>query len=141
MKLFIISIFILLLSGLANADYSVKSAYKFENIDIIKNIDNSNIVNMTVNGVSEDSNGNKVIMKCLLSLRNNIAKGNCNGTDQDGDIEFTTVERNVSKGNIGKMMRTGGTGKYANKTSICEYTVEISDFKIGVGYLTGSCKE
>ena len=57
MKLFIISAFILVVSSIANADYSIKNVYKFDNIDMIKNIDNSSIINMTVNGVSEDSNG------------------------------------------------------------------------------------
>ena len=27
-------------------------------------------------------------------------------------------------------MRIGGTGKYANKTSTCEYTVVLTDFKV-----------
>jgi hypothetical protein len=141
MKLFIISAFILVLSSMANADYSIKNVYKFDNIDMIKNIDNSSIINMTVNGVSEDSNGNKSNSKCIVSLRNNMIKGNCQGTDQDGDVEYSTVERDLTSGNVGKLMRKGGTGKYANKTAVCEYTVMLTDFKVGVGYITGTCKE
>jgi len=141
MRLFIISVFILLLSGIANADYSIKNVYKFENIDMIKNLNDNNIVNMTVIGVSEDSNGNKANSKCIISLRNSVIKGNCQGIDQDGDIEYSTVERDLAGDTAGKMMRIGGTGKYANKTSVCKYTVILTDFKVGVGYLTGSCKE
>ena len=141
MKLFIISAFILVVSSIANADYSIKNVYKFDNIDMIKNIDNSSIINMTVNGVSEDSNGNKANSKCIVSLRNSMIKGNCQGIDQDGDVEYSTVERDLTSGNVGKFMRTGGTGKYANKAAVCEYTVMLTDFKVGVGYLTGTCKE
>ena len=108
---------------------------------MIKNSDGSNVANMTVNGYSKDSEGNSATSKCLISLSNGVVKGNCQGTDQDGDIEYTTVERDITKGNVGIIMRTGGTGKYANKTSTCEYTVVLTDFKVGVGYLTGSCKE
>ena len=92
-------------------------------------------------GFQEDSNGNKATSKCLISLRNSVLNGNCQGTDQDGDIEYSTVERDLSKGNVGTILRKGGTGKYANKTSVCEYTVQITNFKIGVGFLTASCKE
>ena len=141
MRLFIISVFILLLAGIVNADYTMKSVYKFDNVDTIKNMDDSNILNLTVNGFQEDSNGNNATSKCLISLINNVLNGNCQGTDQDGDIEYSTVERDLSKGNVGTILIKGGTGKYANKTSVCEYTVVLTDFKIGVGYLTASCKE
>jgi len=70
-----------------------------------------------------------------------MIKGNCKGTDQDGDVEYSTVERDITSGNVGKLMRTGGTGKYANKTATCEYTVMLTDFKVGVDYLRGTCKE
>ena len=42
------------------------------------------------------------------------------------------------KGPVGQLIRTG---KYANKTSTCEYTIVMSDFKLGAGYTTGICKE
>jgi hypothetical protein len=141
MKLFMIFIMTLFISSFASADYDFENVYRFDNIDMIKNNDDSNVANMTVNGFSSDSNGNKATSKCLISLRNGIVKGNCQGTDQDGDIEYTTVERDITKGNVGQIMRTGGTGKYADKTSSCEYNVILTDFKVGVGYLTGSCKE
>ena len=32
MRIFILSIFVLLLSGVVNADYTIRSVYKFENI-------------------------------------------------------------------------------------------------------------
>ena len=65
----------------------------------------------------------------------------CEGSDKDGDIEYTTVERDISKGNKGIMRRIGGTGKYENTSSTCEYVVELTDFAVGVGYLTANCKE
>ena len=39
------------------------------------------------------------------------------------------------------MRRIGGTGKYENTSSTCEYVVELTDFTVGVGYLTANCKE
>ena len=68
-------------------------------------------------------------------------KGNCQSTDQDGDIEYSNIERDTTKGNVGQIIRTGGTGKYANKAATCEYTIIMSDFKLGAGYITGICKE
>ena len=141
MKILLISMLTLLITNIAIADYDFENVYRFDNIDMIKNSDGSNVANMSVNGYSKDSEGNSATSKCLISLRNGVVKGNCQGTDQDGDIEYTTVERDITKGNVGIIMRTGGTGKYANKTSTCEYTVVLTDFKVGVGYLTGSCKE
>ena len=141
MKIGFISVILIILTHVAIADYDFENVYRFDNIDMIKNSDGSNVANMSVNGFSKDSNGNSATSKCLISLRNGVVKGNCQGTDQDGDIEYSTVERDLSKGNVGKIMRIGGTGKYANKTSTCEYTVVLTDFKVGVGYLTGKCKE
>ena len=141
MKLFLISIITFIITNIAIADYDFENVYRFDNIDMIKNSDGSNVANMSVNGYSKASEGNSATSKCLISLRNGVVKGNCQGTDQDGDIEYTTVERDITKGNVGRIMRTGGTGKYENKTSTCEYTVVLTDFKVGVGYLTGSCKE
>ena len=125
----------------AFADYTIKNVYRFDNIDMIKNIDSSSIVNLTVNGFSEDSNGNKATSKCLVHVIEGTISGNCEAIDQDGDIEYSTVLRDMSKGNVGELKRIGGTGKYENKSSTCEYTVHLTDFKVGVGYLTASCKE
>ena len=141
MRIFILSIFVLLLSGVVNADYTIRSVYKFENIDMIKNSDGSNIMNTTASGINAYSNGTTIIIKCLVNVKNSILIGSCQGSDKDGDIEFTTVERDISKGNKGIMKRIGGTGKYNNSTSTCEYVVELTDFTVGVGYLTASCKE
>jgi len=141
MRIFILSIFVLLLSGVVNADYTIRSVYKFENIDMIKNSDGSNIMNTTASGINAYSNGTTIIIKCLVNVKNSILTGSCQGSDKDGDIEFTTVERDISKGNKGIMKRIGGTGKYNNSTSTCEYVVELTDFTVGVGYLTASCKE
>ena len=68
MRLFIISVFILLLAGITNADYTMKSVYRFDNVDMIKNMDDSTILNLTVNGFQEDSNGNKADMVFLRGL-------------------------------------------------------------------------
>ena len=141
MKILIVFIITLFISGIVYADYTVKNVYRFDNIDMIKNMDDSNILNLTVHGVAEDSNGNTSVSKCLIHVINGVINGNCEGKDQDGDIEYTTVQRDVNKGNVGELSRLGGTGKYANKKSICEYTVQITDFKVGVGYLTATCKE
>jgi hypothetical protein len=40
-----------------------------------------------------------------------------------------------------KIIKTGGTGKYANKAATCEYTIIMADFKLGAGYITAICKE
>tara|TARA_B100000686_G_scaffold143292_1_gene150835 strand:+ start:33182 stop:33607 length:426 start_codon:yes stop_codon:yes gene_type:complete len=141
MKIWLTLITLILTTSITYADYTVKNVYRFDNIDMIKNADGSNVLNLTVNGVSEDSNGNKATSKCLVNVLDGIISGNCEAVDQDGDIEYSKVERNINKGNVGELKRIGGTGKYANKSSTCEYTVELTDFKIGVGYLTASCKE
>ena len=141
MKTLLLTTLFFLITSIAVADYTIRSAYKFENIDMIKNSDGSNIMNTTATGINAYSTGDTVIIKCLVNLKNSILTGSCQGSDKDGDIEYTTVERDVSKGNKGIMRRVGGTGKYENKSSTCEYVVELTDFSVGVGYLTASCKE
>ena len=129
------------MTSIAFADYTMENIYKLEKIDMIKNSDGSNVVNLSLNGATKDSNGNKATMKCIFSVRNGLAKGNCQATDQDGDIEYSNVERDTTKGPVGQIIRTGGTGKYANKAATCEYTIVMADFKLGAGYMTGICKE
>ena len=141
MKILMSFITIIFATSIASADYTIKNVYRFDNTDMIKNVDGSNIMYTTVTGVSEDSNGNRSTSKCLINVINGVISGNCENLDQDGDIEYSTVTRNLNKGNVGELKRIGGTGKYENTSSICEYTVEITDFKIGVGYLTASCVE
>ena len=141
MKILMSFIAIIFATSIAYADYTIKNVYRFDNTDMIKNVDGSNIMYTTVTGVSEDSNGNRSTSKCLINVINGVISGNCENLDQDGDIEYSTVTRNLNKGNVGELKRIGGTGKYENTSSTCEYTVEITDFKIGVGYLTASCVE
>ena len=141
MKVYIIAILSFFVTSLAFADYTMENIYKLENIDMIKNSDGLNVINLTVNGVTKDSNGNKATIKCIISGRNALMKGNCQSTDQDGDIEYSNIERDTTKGPVGQIIRTGGTGKYANKAATCEYTIVMADFKLGAGYMTGICKE
>ena len=142
MRAFLLTISIsLIFSGTARADYTLKSAYKLENTDTVKNHDDSNIMNGTLSGVAEDSNGNRSVIKCLVSIIDSMLSGNCQSTDQDEDIEYMTAKRDMSKGNQGTFTRTGGTGKYHHSEATCTYVVELSDFEIGVGYLTANCKE
>ena len=132
---------LLISSGVAHADYTLKSAYRIENADTVEKQDGSNVMNATMNGVSEDSNGNKSVIKCLMSMTGSILSGTCQSTDQDNDVEYSTARRDTSKGNQGTFVRTGGTGKYATSGVTCTYVVELGDFEIGVGYLTANCKE
>ena len=141
MKVYIIAILSFFVTSLAFADYTMENIYKLENIDMIKNSDGLNVINLTVNGVTKDSNGNKATIKCIISGRNALMKGNCQSTDQDGDIEYSNIERDTTKGPVGQIIRTGGTGKYANKAATCEYTIIMADFKLGAGYITGICKD
>ncbi|SVC92086.1 uncharacterized protein METZ01_LOCUS344940 [marine metagenome] len=142
MRSFLLTIFVLLISStIAQADYTTKNVYKFENSDMIKNHDGSNIVNASGVGIAEDSNGNKSVLKCLVNISNGMLSGHCQSTDQDGDVEYTAISRDMSKGPQGTFTRTGGTGKYANTGVTCEYVVELTDFQVGVGYLTATCKE
>mgnify|MGYP001157199767 FL=1 len=141
-SLFLVVSALFLSSNIALADYTLRNVYKFENVDMVTNHDGSNVMNATVTGVSSDSNGNTTTIKCLVNVANKVISGHCQGTDQDGDIEYTTVSRDMAGGNNqGTFVRTGGTGKYANSSATCVYTVELTDFKIGVGYLTAICKE
>ena len=129
-------------SSMAAADYTIRNVYKFENADMVATHNGSNAMNATVIGYSEDSNGNKASLKCVVNVTNGKISGHCQGKDQDGDIEYTTVSRDMSGGNKqGTLQRTGGTGKYAGSPSTCVYTVELSDFTVGVSYLTANCKE
>ena len=141
-SLFLVVSVLFLSSNIALADYTLRNVYKFENADMVTNHDGSNVMNATVTGVSSDSNGNTTTIKCLVNVANKVISGHCQGTDQDGDIEYTTVSRDMAGGNNqGTFVRIGGTGKYANSSATCVYTVELTDFKIGVGYLTAICKE
>jgi len=108
---------------------------------MIKNHDDSDIMNGTLTGVSEDSNGNRSVLKYLINIIGGMLSGSCQSTDQDKDVEYMMAKRDMSKGNQGTFARTGGTGKYANSAVTCAYVVELSDFGIGVGYLTANCKE
>ena len=129
-------------SNMAYADYTLRNVYKFENADMVATHNGSNAMNASVIGYSEDSNGNTVSLKCVVNVANGKISGHCQGTDQDGDIEYTTVSRDMAGGNKqGTLRRTGGTGKYANSPATCAYTIELSDFTVGVGYLTANCKE
>ena len=129
-------------SSMAFADYTLQNVYKFENSDMVATHDGSSAMNATATGISRDSNGNVATLKCLVNVINGKISGHCQGTDQDGDIEYNTVSRDMSGGNNqGTFVRTGGTGKYANSFPTCVYTVELTDFKVGVGYLTATCKE
>ena len=107
MKTLFLTTLFFLITSIAFADYTIRSAYKFENIDMIKNSDGSNIMNTTATGVNAYSNGDTVIIKCLVNLKNSILTGSCQGSDKDGDIEYTTVERDISKGNKGIMRHIG----------------------------------
>ena len=130
MKTLFFTMLFFLITSIAIADYTIRSVYKFENVDIIKNSDGSNIMNTTATGVNSYSNGNTVIIKCLVNVKNSILTGSCQGSDKDGDLEYTTVERDISKGNKGIMRRIGGTGKYENTSSTCENVVELTDFTV-----------
>lgn len=142
MRAFLLTISIsLIFSGIARADYTLKSVYKLENEDTVKDHDGSDIMNATLSGVSEGSNGTRSEIKCLVSIIGGMISGHCQSTDQDGDVEYMTAKRDMSKGNQGTFTRTGGTGKYHNSEATCAYVVELSDFAIGVGYLTANCKE
>ena len=141
-SLFLVVSVLFLSSNIALADYTLRNVYKFEKADMVTNHDGSNVMNATVTGVSSDSNGNTTTIKCLVTMASKAISGHCQGTDQDGDIEYTTVSRDLAGGNNqGTFVRTGGTGKYANSSATCVYTVELTDFKVGVGYLTATCKE
>ncbi len=137
----ILSFLLFVFSQSVLADYTLKSVYKFENSSRISDGQGSFVLNVTVIGVGETSQGNRLKNTCVVQVKNKKIDGVCEAVDQDGDKEYTTVIRDMSKGNSGTITRTGGTGKYENTRSICEYIVEITDFGIGVGYLTASCKE
>ena len=141
-SLLLLASVICLSSTMAHADYTLRNVYKFENADMVATQNGSNAMIASVIGYSEDSNGNKASLKCVVNVANGQISGYCQGTDQDGDIEYTTVARDMTGGNKqGTFQRTGGTGKYANSLATCAYTVELSDFTVGVGYLTADCKE
>ena len=130
-----------LISGAAVADYTMENVYKFENADMVST-GNGSAMNASVTGISKDSNGNIATLKCVVNVADGKISGHCEGTDQDGDIMYNTVARDMAGGNNqGTFTYTGGTGKYANSTTTCVYTIQLSDFKVGVGYLTATCKE
>ncbi len=66
--LFLMVSVLFLSSNIAVADYTLRNVYKFENADMVANHDGSNVMNATVTGVSSDSNGNTITIKCLVSL-------------------------------------------------------------------------
>ena len=130
-----------LFSSLGLADYTLKSVYKFENASRVNDGQGSFVLNVTVVGVNETSKGDRSTNTCVVRVQNQQIYGVCESIDQDGDKEYTVVNRDMAQGNVGTIYRTGGTGKYENADSNCQYTVEITDFGIGVGYLTATCIE
>jgi|TARA_B110000196_G_scaffold138813_1_gene120352 hypothetical protein len=90
---------------------------------------------LTIKGVFSDSRGHTGIVNCIATSGKNLDFV-CDTKDEDGDISYTSGRR---EGDGGKAIITGGTGKYANITSQCEYQIASFSKDIMVGLITMQC--
>ena len=141
MKIIILLLITLFNLNVALADYKTTSVFKITNLDSVNTGENNRLVNFTLDITGITDTGITTEGKCVLTIKNNILEGNCENTDQDGDISYTSLYRDVAKGNTGKATRIGGTGKYANKNGTCVYEVIVRNLKLGIGYSEGTCTD
>lgn len=90
MKFFLITIFTVLIANISVADYDFENVYRFDNIDMVKNNDGSNIVNMTVNGFSKDSYLNQDEALSTLGFRLSMPciGAKCGGEETNSGNDF-----------------------------------------------------
>tara|TARA_X000001036_G_C20561084_1_gene758512 strand:+ start:391 stop:819 length:429 start_codon:yes stop_codon:yes gene_type:complete len=141
MKIIILLLITFFNLNIALADYKTNSVFKITSLDSVNTGDNNRLVNFTLDITGITDTGITTEGKCVLTIKNNILEGNCENTDQDGDISYTSLYRDVAKGNIGEATRIGGTGKYANKNGTCVYEVIVRNLKLGIGASEGTCPD
>ena len=141
MKIIILLLITFFNLNIALADYKTNSVFKITSLDSVNTGDNNRLVNFTLDITGITDTGITTEGKCVLTIKNNILEGNCENTDQDGDISYTSNYRDVAKGNVGKATRIGGTGKYANKKGSCIYEVIVRNLKLGIGAAEGTCPD
>ena len=141
MKIIILLLITFFNLSVALADYKTTSVFKITNLDSVNTGENNRLVNTTLDITGITDTGITTEGKCVLTIKNNILEGNCENTDQDGDISYTSIYRDVAKGNVGKATQIGGTGKYANKNGTCVYEVIVRNLKLGIGATEGTCTD
>ena len=141
MKIIILLLITFFNLNIALADYKTTSVFKIASLDSVNTGENNRLVNFTLDITGITDTGITTEGKCVLTIKNNILEGNCENTDQDGDISYTSIYRDVAKGNVGKATQIGGTGKYANKNGTCVYEVIVRNLKLGIGATEGTCTD
>ena len=141
MKIIILLLITFFNLSIALADYKTTSVFKITNLDSVNTGENNRLVNTTLDITGITDTGITTEGKCVLTIKNNILEGNCENTDQDGDISYTSIYRDVAKGNVGKATQIGGTGKYVNKNGTCVYEVIVRNLKLGIGATEGTCTD
>ena len=90
---------------------------------------------ITIKGVFSDSRGYTGVINCLGTSGKNLDFV-CDATDEDGDMFYSSGKR-IDNG--GEVIMTGGTGKYANIISKCEYQIASFSSEVMVGLITMQC--
>ena len=129
------SLFFFLKSVVAE-EYTMMNALKYEITKSVETSDGS-FMGLVAEGVWTDSKGNSGTVLCV-GYRGKELFANCNATDQDGDIQFSTAKRTGAEG-ISTI--NGGTGKYTNTTGRCTYQVNAFDKNILVGLISLQCSD
>ena len=117
-------------------EYTMMNALKYEITKSVETSDGS-FMGLVAEGVWADSRGNSGAVICV-GYRGKELFANCNLTNQDGDIQFSTAKRT---GTEGITTIHGGTGKYANATGRCAYQVDAFDKNILVGLISLQCSD
>ena len=89
----------------------------------------------TIKGVFSDSRGHTGVINCIATSGKNLDFV-CDSKDGDGDMFYSSGRR---AGDAGEAIITGGTGKYANITSQCEYQIAALSKVVMVGLITMQC--
>jgi hypothetical protein len=86
---------------------------------------------ITIKGVFSDSRGYTGVINCLGTSGKNL-----DFVCEDGDMFYSSGKR---IDNSGEAIITGGTGKYANIISKCEYQIASFSSEVMVGLITMQC--
>ena len=117
-------------------EYTMMNALKYE---ITKSVETSDglFMGLVAEGVWTDSRGNKGSVVCVGYSGKELF-ANCNSTDQDGDVQYSSARR---VGTEGKSTTHGGTGKYENATGGCSYQVDAFDKDLLVALISLQCSD
>jgi len=136
MLILYVSLSFLFFKSVVAEEYTMTNALKYDITKSVETADGS-FMGLVAEGVWTDSRGNKGSVVCVGYSGKELF-ANCNSTDQDGDVQYSSARR---VGTEGKSTTHGGTGKYENATGGCSYQVDAFDKDLLVGLISLQCSD